>query len=172
MTRWRGRGSPGRIVVAATILATAGELLAAGSAAAQDDEPGFLEPPPSLPQTLGGSVRLGNGSRPEGRIDRLRDLFPALAACWAPPQGLAGLERLEMTVRLSLRRDGSLFGQPRVTFATVGPETRARQLLRDSTLDAIRNCTPLAVTPSLGGAIAGRPIAVRFIYEGPKGRGV
>lgn len=64
-----------------------------------------------------------------------------------------------------------MFGEPRVTFVTAAPDSRARRLLTRAAIDAVRNCTPLRLTTSLGGAIAGRPIAVRFIYTGPIGQG-
>jgi hypothetical protein len=143
-----------------------------GWAQSGDDSYGFYDPPLSYSETLQGVVRSGRAPPLGGPLGRLRDLFPAIGACWAPPAGLSRLESLEVTVRFSLRRDGSLFGAPRVTFATPAAETRAREVLRTSTVEAIRACTPLEITPALGGAIAGRPIAVRFIYQGPKGRGV
>lgn len=131
----------------------------------------YRDPPLARPETLSGAVRQGGLGRSPGRINRIADVFAALGACWSPPTGLTKLERVEITVRLSLRRDGSLFGAPRVTFATTAAETRARELLRAATVEAIERCTPLDLTPGLGGAIAGRPIAVRFIYQGPRGRG-
>jgi hypothetical protein len=148
-------------------------LLATTSGPAQfgDDSDGFYDPPLSYSETLQGVVRSGRSQPPGGPLGRLRDLFPAIGACWSPPAGLSRLEILEVTVRFSLRRDGSLFGAPRVTFATPAAETRARDILRTTTVEAIRACTPLKITPALGGAITGRPIAVRFIYQGPKGRG-
>jgi hypothetical protein len=143
-----------------------------GKAQSGDDSDGFFDPPLSYSETLQGVVRPGRAGPPSGPLNRLRDIFPAIGACWSPPPGLSRLESLEVTVRFSLRRDGSLFGAPRVTFATPAAETRARDILRTTTVEAIRDCTPIRLTPALGGAIAGRPIAVRFIYQGPKGRGV
>jgi hypothetical protein len=104
-------------------------------------------------------------------IDDVGGVVEAVTACWRPPAGLARLERIEQTVRFSLRRDGTMFGEPRVTFVTATPDTRVRLLLTRAAVDAVRNCTPLRLTTSLGGAIAGRPIAVRFIYNGPRGQG-
>ena len=104
-------------------------------------------------------------------VERLADVVPALAACWQPPPGLRGFERLEVTARFSLRRDGSMIGDPRVTYATADIAPKARELLTRSVEDAMSACTPLRMSPGLGGAIAGRVIAVRFIYRGPKGPG-
>jgi len=104
--------------------------------------------------------------------DTLKDLYPALAACWIVPEGLARFERTEITARFALRRDGSVIGTPRVTFATEGGDGRARALLAEAAVSAIRRCTPARVTAALGAAIAGRPIALRFIHHGPRGQGI
>lgn len=140
---------------------------------------GPLQPPLSLPETLRGIVQvplqgMAGGGRPVGGkpIDTLRDLFPALAACWQAPEGLAKFEHTEITVRFSLRRDGSVIGSPRITFSQTPVDARGKALLIEASLSAVRRCTPARITPALGGAIAGRPLALRFVYEGPKGRGV
>ena len=130
------------------------------------------QPPLSLPQTLRGTVQVPAAGGEGAPIDTLRDLYPALAACWRPPDGLAKFELTEITVRFSLRRDGSLVGAPRITFARTPGDERARALLTEAALIAIRRCTPARITQDLGGAIAGRPIALRFIYNGPRGQGV
>ena len=143
-----------------------------GPAPAQrDDETALLGPPLTLPETLRGTVRVPSAAAAGGPVDTLRQLYPALTACWHAPDGLAWLERTEITARLSLRRDGTLQGEPRITFAALPPDSPARRTLTQATLDAIRRCTPVALTPGLGGAVAGRPIALRFIYAGPRGPG-
>jgi hypothetical protein len=104
-------------------------------------------------------------------LSRLDQVAPAIRACWAPPAGLLGLEQIEVTVRFSLRRDGTLIGAPQVTFSSADVALRARELLTRSAAEAIRACTPLDLAAGLGNAIAGRPFAIRFIYKGPQGRG-
>ncbi|MCJ2083235.1 hypothetical protein [Methylobacterium sp. J-090] len=141
--------------------------------------------PLALPETLRGTVqvpapdtpRTGMARAPDKSvnappIDTLKDLYPALAACWVVPEGLARFERTEITARFALRRDGSVIGTPRVTFATEGGDGRARALLAEAAVSAIRRCTPARVTAALGAAIAGRPIALRFIHHGPRGQGI
>ncbi len=150
-------------------------LLVSGGA----DALGGIEPWRTLPQTLRGTqpVPLAAGERGQTPADTLRALYPALAACWKAPEGLEKFERVEITARLSLRRDGSVIGTPQITFAktpfdkTPG-DARARDILIRATLDAIARCTPVRLTPALGGAIAGRPLALRFIYNGPRGQGI
>lgn len=135
--------------------------------------------PLTLPETLRATVQAPPAvlQAPQDRIaltpaDTLRELYPRLGACWRVPDGLAGFERTEITARFALRRDGSVIGEPRITFASQNADARGRTLLTRATLDAIRRCTPVAITPALGAAIAGRPIALRFLYKGPKGQGV
>ena len=56
-----------------------------------------------------------------------------------------------------------MIGTPRMTYATAGvsPDTRATYFKAINTsLDA---CMPLKFTDDLGGALAGRPIAIRYV---------
>ena len=135
--------------------------------------------PLTFPETLRGTVRVPLEQGPLGGLaesakpaDTLRDLYPTLAACWEAPRGLSRSAQAEITTRFALRRDGSVLGTPRVTFSAPNSDPRAHRILADATLAAIRRCTPARITPDLGAAIAGRPIALRFIYQGPKGKGV
>ncbi len=115
-------------------------------------------PGPALPSTLVATVR---ASQPASRetVGRLRDLAPALRACWDPPGG-----RGEITLRLAFRRDGRVLGEPRVTWRGPGPD-ETRERVRRSVLAGVASCAPLAFSPSFGQAIAGRPVAVRFIDD-------
>jgi hypothetical protein len=134
-----------------------------------------LQPRLTLPETLRGTVQvpLPNGDGlGDTAADTLRELYPRLAACWQVPPGLARFERTEITARFALRRDGSVIGEPRITFATQAPDSRARAILARAAVDAIRRCTPARITPALGGAIAGRPIALRFVSQSSRGQGV
>jgi hypothetical protein len=70
---------------------------------------------------------------------------------------------MQMTVRFSFKRSGELIGVPRLTFATAGvsADTRATYLKAiNASLDA---CVPLKFTGGLGGALAGRPIMIRYV---------
>ena len=114
-----------------------------------------------------------DAARPRNKpVETLRAVFPAVAACWRPPEGLKRFEHNEVTLRFALRRDGSVIGTPRVTFSQTPADARGRALLIEASLAAVRRCTPLRITPGLGGAIAGLPLSLRFVYEGPRGQGV
>ncbi|WP_019903317.1 hypothetical protein [Methylobacterium sp. 77] len=128
--------------------------------------------PPTHPEARPATVRVQQDGIAASPADTLQTLYPRLTACWRIPAGLAGFARTEITARFALRRDGSVIGEPRITFAMQNADHRGRDILTRATLDAIRRCTPVAITPALGAAIAGRPIALRFIYQGPQGQGV
>lgn len=95
-------------------------------------------------------------------INRLDEIAPALRRCWSPPV-LAGAETGVMaTVRFSLRRDGSLFGQPRLSWSTKRTDAALRERFGRSVIEAVQSCTPLRLSPGLGASIAGRPFSIRF----------
>lgn len=101
--------------------------------------------------------------RPDHELDTIGDLFAALRSCWSPPPADSAREGMQMSVRFSFKRSGEIIGAPRVTYATAGVsgDTRATYLKAiNASLDA---CVPLKFTGGLGGALAGRPIAIRYV---------
>lgn len=72
-----------------------------------------------------------------------------------------------MTIRFSLKRDGSLLGRPKITFAALPRETKARQDFVAGVAGALGRCLPIHITDGLGGAVAGRPLTLRFVVEAP-----
>jgi hypothetical protein len=95
--------------------------------------------------------------RRSGPVDFPPEVGPSIAACWrAPHQGD------QVTVQLSFRRDGSIFGKPRVNF--VKPvDSSGTQALTESIFKAIDACLPLQFTPQLAANIAGQVFVIRFI---------
>ena len=65
---------------------------------------------------------------------------------------------------VAFRRDGRVLGEPRITYRSPGPD-EAREDLRRSVLAAVNRCASLAFSPSFGQAIAGRPVAIRFVDD-------
>jgi hypothetical protein len=59
-----------------------------------------------------------------------------------------------------MKRDGSIFGKPRITFSHLEGDKDSRQQFVDDTERAVETCLPFRITPSLGGAIAGRPFFI------------
>jgi hypothetical protein len=101
--------------------------------------------------------------KPDHDLDTIGDLFAALRSCWSPPPADNAREDMQMSVRFSFKRSGEMIGPPRMTYATSGvpADTRSTYLKAiNASLDA---CLPLKFTGSLGGALAGRPIAIRYV---------
>jgi hypothetical protein len=101
--------------------------------------------------------------KPDHDLDNIADLFAALRSCWTPPPADSAKEGMQMTVRFSFKRSGDLIGPPRLTFATVGTPAEVRQTYLKAINDSIGSCVPLKFTGNLGGALAGRPIAIRYV---------
>lgn len=101
--------------------------------------------------------------KPDHDLDNLQDLFASLRACWSPPPADAARQGMQMSVRFSLRRDGSIIGTPRLTFATPDTAPSVRDTYKQAIASSLGSCAPLAFTKGLGGAIAGRPIMIRYV---------
>ena len=69
---------------------------------------------------------------------------------------------MQMSVRFSFKRNGEIISEPRVTYVTPDAPEEARKIYRDAVTAALARCTPMPFTKGLGGALAGRPIAIRF----------
>jgi hypothetical protein len=65
-----------------------------------------------------------------------------------------------LAIMLMMKRDGSIFGKPRITFSHLEGDKDARQQFVDEAERAVKACLPFRITPSLGGAIAGRPFVI------------
>ncbi|QPF87648.1 hypothetical protein IC762_15735 [Bradyrhizobium genosp. L] len=101
--------------------------------------------------------------RPDHDLDTIGDLFAALRSCWSPPAADDAREGMQMSVRFSFKRSGEMIGTPRMTFATrdVPADTRATYL--NAINASLDTCLPLKFTGGLGGALAGRPIMIRYV---------
>jgi hypothetical protein len=126
---------------------------------------------PQYPFPLGENLQLtvestqsqeGKLVEPDRPIDTIAAMFAALRACWQPPDDEAR-SGMQMSVRFAFRRDGEIIGEPRVTYATRGVGDETRQVYRRAITQALERCTPLPFSAGMGGAIAGRPIAIRFV---------
>jgi hypothetical protein len=58
-----------------------------------------------------------------------------------------------------------LIAAPRVTFASPDAPPAARDTYHDAIVAALERCTPLPFTRGLGAAVAGRPVAIRFVDD-------
>ncbi|MER9564271.1 hypothetical protein [Mesorhizobium sp. M0571] len=69
---------------------------------------------------------------------------------------------MSLTLRFSLRRDGTLIGKPRATYSDLAADERLNRAFVASILKALDKALPLPFSESMGGAIAGRMLAPRF----------
>jgi hypothetical protein len=103
----------------------------------------------------------------ERRLDTIRDMFAALRGCWVPPAKDVARPGTQLSVRLSFKRNGEPVGPPRITYVSPGTPPEVRKTYLDAVTAALDRCTPLPFSRGLGGALAGRPIAIRFIDDRP-----
>ena len=68
-----------------------------------------------------------------------------------------------MSVRFSFKRSGEIIAVPRVTYATSGVAADVRATYLKAINASLDACMPLKLTGGLGGALAGRPIAIRYV---------
>jgi hypothetical protein len=137
---------------------------------------------PDIVYPIGQDLQLTIASRTEGdtasasaekssihhlphALNTIRDVFSALRACWAPPAKDVARFGTQITLRLSFNRNGGMISEPRATYVTPDLSPDVRQVYWDAATAAFKRCTPLQFTAGLGGALAGRPFAVRFVDD-------
>jgi len=102
---------------------------------------------------------------PQLPINRLDEVSAALRACWVPPPLDQSRPGMQITVKMSFRRNGELFGQPRITFESAGASDDERLAYRIAVAKMLKRCAPLPFTETLGNALAVRPFTIRFIDQ-------
>ena len=108
--------------------------------------------------------------KPDHDLDTIGDLFAALRSCWSPPPADIAREGMQMSVRFSFKRSGEIIATPRVTYATAGVPADTRATYLKAINASLTACMPLKFTGGLGGALAGRPIAIRYVDNRDLGR--
>jgi len=101
--------------------------------------------------------------KPDHDLDTIGDLFAALRSCWSPPPAAAARAGMQMSVRFSFKRSGEIIAAPRLTYATAGVPADTRATYLKAINASLNACIPLKFTGNLGGALAGRPIAIRYV---------
>jgi len=102
---------------------------------------------------------------PQGQINTLNELGAALRACWIPPSLARSRAGMQVTVQMSFRRNGELFGKPKVTFESSGASDDERLAYRIAVAAMLKRCASLPFTDALGNAVAGRPFTMRLVDD-------
>ena len=110
-----------------------------------------------------GAGAKDGGDRSDRKLATLRDMFDALRACWVPPPKEEARAGMQMSVRFAFKRSGEIIATPRVTYTSPDAPPEARETYHGAITAALARCTPLPFSAGLGGAVAGRPIAIRFV---------
>ena len=104
--------------------------------------------------------------RDEGQlVNTLHDMFQALRVCWMPPPPEKSRPGMEYTIRFAFKSNGELIAPARVTYSTHGVPEEVRNVYHEAVEAAFRRCTPMHFSTGMAGAIAGRPIFIRFFDD-------
>jgi hypothetical protein len=103
----------------------------------------------------------------QGRVDNIKEAFERFRTCWKPPPASKANPDVEITAIVTFRRDGSILGHPKITYESENATDNDRLLYRIAVMDALQRCTPMPFTDAMGGAVAGRPFAIRFQVRKP-----
>ncbi len=98
-------------------------------------------------------------------LDSISDMFFALRGCWVPPPKEEARHGMEYTIRFAFKRDGEMIAPPRVTYASHDAPSDVRDIYRDAVDAALKRCVPLHFSEAMGEAVAGHPIAIRFVDD-------
>ncbi len=116
-------------------------------------------------EAANGPTGGGDAGGDDHALDSIRDMFDALRGCWVPPPKDEARRGMEYTIRFAFKRDGEVIAPPRMTYASHDAPVDIRNVYRDAVDAALKRCTPLHFSEGMGGAIAGRPIAIRFVDD-------
>jgi len=125
----------------------------------------------TLRMTVAASEDSAHDKPPEDRrdegqmVDSLHDMFAAIRGCWEPPPPEKARPGMEYTVMFAFRRNGELMAPARMTYVTHDVPDEVRDAYHDAINAALKRCTPMHFTTGMAGAIAGRPLFIRFFDD-------
>ena len=109
-----------------------------------------------------------SSAEPQGdRVDNIKEAFARFRACWKPPSPERANPDVAITAIVTFTRDGNIFGRPKITYESENASDNDRVAYRIAVMEALQRCSPMPFTESMGGAVAGRPFAVRFQIRKP-----
>src|SRR5215218_9071911 len=92
------------------------------------------------------------------QVDNIKQAYARFGRCWKPPP-LSRANAIDITVVVSFNRAGGILGRPKITYESGEATDNDRLLYRIAVMETLQRCTPMPFTESMGGAIAGRPLA-------------
>ena len=98
-------------------------------------------------------------------VNTLQEMGTALWSCWTPPPDT---QNFQVTIRFSLKRSGEVLGKPTITYSTFNGTNEEQRIIMDRILASLDACTPVNLTPALGGAVAGRMLIMTFTSPSTK----
>jgi len=180
-------GGAGRTLWVAAALSLAFALALPAPASAQltqfcqfTGNPGACGPYDQYDDAIGQDLRITLVLNPQGgvttqppaaaapeplpaRLNTIRDVFGALRRCFGDAPVLGGEQELVATILFSFKRNGEILGEPRFTYVQPGISAAVKHDFEQAIGHALVTCAPLPFTEGLGGALAGRPFAIRVI---------
>ena len=105
----------------------------------------------------------GVGGAQAAPVNLPREITQRLWRCLNVAAGKTDADR-EITLRIAFSRGGTVLGIPKITYVKAADKAQG-EALRAALGTALRACTPLPFTPSLGSAIAGRILNIRFVLQ-------
>jgi GH24 family phage-related lysozyme (muramidase) len=111
---------------------------------------------------LVATVAVAEEASPANTLVDLRRQFEGCLSRTPLPTGS------RVTIVFMTKRDGSIFGKPRITYSHLEGDAEARKRFLDDAERAVDSCLPLKVTPALGAAIAGRMFSITLGREKPQ----
>jgi hypothetical protein len=112
--------------------------------------------------TLAGSAA---AQSPPAPINTINELEAALLACWEPPPIEQSRPGMQITVLMSFKRNGEMFGQPRITFQSSDASDVERASYQTAVAETLKRCASLPFTEAFGNGIAGEPLTMRFVDD-------
>jgi len=122
-------------------------------------------------QAIGGALALAawaSGVAAEqapAQLNTMKDMGTALQACWIPPPIEQARPGMQITVMMSFKRTGELFGQPRITFRSSDASAVERASYETAVAETLKRCASLPFTEAFGNNMAGQPITMTFVDD-------
>src|SRR3978361_1054908 len=100
------------------------------------------------------------------QVANIKEAYARFRSCWKPPPA-SRANPIDITVIVSFNRAGEILGHPKITYESEQATDNDRLRYRVAVMEALQRCTPMPFTEGMGGAVAGRPFAIRFQVRRP-----